>query len=64
MDNERIATVSLRLAHPEDIWARYDPEQVRRALRQSAGALAGVDREQLLADIRTQRAQAGARRLG
>ncbi len=41
----------------EDIWAGYDPVKVREALKKSAGALAGVDRKQLLADIHAQRAQ-------
>lgn len=42
---------------PQDIWAGYNPVKVREALKKSAGALAGVDRKQLLADIRAQRAQ-------
>lgn len=41
----------------DDIWANYDPERVRRALRESAGALAHIDREALKADIRAQRRQ-------
>lgn len=41
----------------EDIWADYDPQQARAGLRKSAGALAGVDREQLLADIHAARQQ-------
>jgi hypothetical protein len=41
----------------DDIWASYDTTRVREALKKSAGALAGVDREQLLADTRAQRAQ-------
>lgn len=39
----------------EDIWAGYDPERVRKALRAVEGLLHGVDRDQLLADIREQR---------
>jgi len=42
----------------DDIWSGYDVESARQALYQSAGALAGVDREQLLADIKAQREQA------
>ena len=42
---------------PRDIWAGYNPERVRQALRKSAGALADVDREELLADLREQREQ-------
>ncbi len=46
----------------QDIWAGYDPERVRHALKRSAGAFAGVDREALLVDIRKGRAQASAGR--
>lgn len=41
----------------ERIWAGYDPVRAREALRNSAGALAGVDRGQLLGDIMAQREQ-------
>lgn len=41
-----------------ELWATYNPEQVRRALQESAGALAGVDREALLADLYAARSQA------
>jgi hypothetical protein len=40
-----------------DIWASYDPGKVQEALRQSAGALKGVDREQLLQNIHAAREQ-------
>ncbi len=40
-----------------DIWAGYDSERARRALRRSAGALVGVDRKALLADIHAGREQ-------
>ena len=40
-----------------DIWADYDPEKVRQALPQSAGALAGIDRESLLSDTHAAREQ-------
>jgi hypothetical protein len=43
---------------PRDLWASYDPETTRRGLRKSAGALAGVDSETLLRDIRRAREQA------
>ncbi len=39
------------------IWDNYDPERARQALHASRGALRGVDREQLLADIHAQRTQ-------
>jgi hypothetical protein len=41
----------------DDLWAGYDPERVRRALRQSAGALAGVDVKTLKQELREQRGQ-------
>jgi hypothetical protein len=39
------------------LWANYDPERVRRALRESAGALAGVDVDALKRELREQRSQ-------
>lgn len=41
----------------EAIWADYDPGRVRAGLEESAGALSGVDTEQLLEDIRASREQ-------
>lgn len=43
---------------PEEIFANYDPKRAREALRKSAGALAGVDRQALLDDIHAARKQA------
>ena len=40
-----------------DIWADYNPEKVRQALLQSAGALADIDRESLLSDLHAAREQ-------
>lgn len=42
---------------PSNAFADYDADRVRHALQQSAGALRGVDREELLRDIRAQREQ-------
>ncbi len=42
---------------PDDPWAFYDAEKVRGAIRASAGALKGVDRDELWADLRAQRGQ-------
>ncbi len=42
---------------PQDIWRTYDVSRVHQALTQSAGALAGVDREALHSDIQAARAQ-------
>jgi hypothetical protein len=48
----------------EDPWAKYDPDEARRALEASIGALAGVDTEQLKADIKAERGQDSPGRLG
>ncbi|MGI8553031.1 MAG: hypothetical protein ACR2PL_19935 [Dehalococcoidia bacterium] len=47
----------LRTVEADDPWAAYDPERVRAALRASAGALKGIDREELWTDLKAQRAQ-------
>lgn len=39
------------------LWAGYDSERARRALRESAGALAGVDVAVLKRELREQRSQ-------
>ena len=49
---------------PQDIFANYEPERAREALRKSAGVLAGVDRDALLADIHATRKKADRNRLG
>ncbi len=46
----------------EDVWADYDAGKVRTALAQSAGTLAGVKSESLLADIRNERSQENTHR--
>lgn len=53
----RPADDRVRLADERDLWASYDPVQVRHALQQSAGALRGVDRDQLLRDLAEQSGQ-------
>jgi hypothetical protein len=40
-----------------DIWIGYDPNAVRRSLRESAGALRLADREVLLSDLHHARGQ-------
>jgi hypothetical protein len=61
VDDERIDMTQLPdllcIAHPRAIWADYDPKNVKAALQQSAGALAGIDREAFLADISASREQ-------
>lgn len=43
---------------PTEIFANYSPKRAREALRNIAGALVGVDRHALLADIHAARKQA------
>ncbi|MGH2354226.1 MAG: hypothetical protein ACRDJN_21690 [Chloroflexota bacterium] len=50
-------TPAVQTAARTNIWANYDPDKVRAALRESAGALAGIDRDELLRDLYEQRAQ-------
>ncbi len=50
-------TAVKREPHKRTIWTHYDPQRVRAALKQSAGALQGVDREKLLSDLASQRSQ-------
>ncbi len=45
------------------IWTHYNPAQVKAALKQSAGALQGVNREELLSDLAEQRDQETTGRL-
>ena len=47
----------LQTADPANIWKNYDPEKVRAAMHRAAGALAGVNREELLRDLYEQREQ-------
>jgi hypothetical protein len=46
-----------RLSREDDLFAGYDPERARRALRESVGALAGVDVAALKEELREQRSQ-------
>jgi hypothetical protein len=41
----------------DDLWAGYDPQRVRHALRQSAGAFAGIDVAASQRELREQRSQ-------
>ena len=51
----------LTASDKEDIWADYDPERVRAGLKESAGALSGVDTKELREDIRASREQRRSR---
>lgn len=44
-----------RATATDDLFANYDPERIRDALRRSAGALKGVDVEALKRELRAQR---------
>jgi hypothetical protein len=50
-------TLRVRVCVPGHPTRKHDPDRTREALRQSAGALKGVDIEQLLRDLREQREQ-------
>ena len=58
-------TIGKHTTHPQKrtIWTHYDPAQVKAALKQSAGALQGVNREELLSDLAGQREQKSNGRL-
>ena len=59
------ATVKRRDDHRQKrtIWTHYNPAQVKAALQQSAGALQGVNHEELLSDLAEQREQKSTGRL-
>ncbi len=46
-----------RTDEAQALWADYDAERVRTALRSSAGAFKDIDVEQLKRDLREERAQ-------
>lgn len=50
-------TAVKREPHKRTIWTHYDPQRVKAALKQSAGALQGVNKEELLSDLASQRNQ-------
>lgn len=55
---ERLYRVELEsVAEARDLWTNYDANRARQALRQSAGALAGVDIKELMADLHAARGQ-------
>src|SRR6266567_6433225 len=51
------------LPQKRTIWTHYNPQQVKAALRDSKGALQGVNREKLLSDLAEQRSQESTGRL-
>lgn len=53
---EEVTAVEKETKRP-DVFALYDPERARKALAQSAGALAGINGEALLRDLHAQREQ-------
>ncbi len=54
---ETVDAPRIELADEQDIWAGYDSAKVLRAVGVSAGALHGVDTEQLKRDLAEERAQ-------
>jgi len=55
--NGELYRVDRQVEETEDIFAHYDSKRAQEALKRSVGALAYVDREELLADLREQREQ-------
>jgi hypothetical protein len=55
------ALYRLEQQEPAELWAEYDPHRVRRGIRRTSGIFAGVDTQQLLADIHAQREQGPGR---
>lgn len=51
----------LEQQEPAELWTKYDPARVRREIRRMSGIFDGVDTQQLLADIHTQRGQGPGR---
>jgi hypothetical protein len=50
------------VADSHDAFAGYDPERVAAAMERAAGVLAGIDRNELLRDLKAQREQDSAGR--
>ncbi len=46
-----------RLADENDSWKDYDPVEVRKAIRRTAGILAGIDHKKLIREIYAARGQ-------
>ena len=55
--DEMLRPVTTQSTEHGDIWANYDSERARAALRSLRGLLKGVDREKLLKDIYEARGQ-------
>lgn len=43
--------------HNEDIWAGYDPEKVKEALKHTSGSWADIDTDRLIAKLYEARAR-------
>lgn len=64
-DGQPVATLTpthplgKRESYPQkrNIWTHYNPQRVRAALQISAGALQGINREELLSELAAQRSQ-------
>jgi hypothetical protein len=41
----------MSVMHNEDIWAGYDPEKVKEALKHTAGSWADLDTDSLIAEL-------------
>jgi len=47
----------ITLSPTDDPAENYDPQKMRAAIHAAAGTMKGVDREELLADLRAERGQ-------
>ena len=47
----RLEPVELEASDPKDLWAHYDPEKVRAAVRKYAGAWADLDTDTMIDNI-------------
>lgn len=57
VDYEALLAAAGSWENGEDMWVDYDPTRTRDALRDSVGALRGVDRQELIAEIHRAREQ-------
>lgn len=53
----RVVRETERVNLTDEPWAHYNAEKVRAAVHASAGVLNGVNRDELLADLRAERGQ-------
>lgn len=62
--DDAVVPDTITTADEWNIWATYDPERFRKKLSASSNLLRGVDRDQLLHDLASQRQQSSRGRPG